>query len=334
MKLFRRNKKYYYIKYVDVDGQEKRVSTGKKRKDEALIVLSKLKENINSKKQKITNFSSLKSEYLAYCQLHFSEKYYKNMTYTLNSFSNLYGKNNISSINKNMLSTFLEDKIRNNKLHQAHQHFRNIRTFFNWAGDNDYIDQSPLARMKPTKLPEKKPIWINENELKEILNNINSNVLKDIYQILFYTGMRANELLSLTWKNIDLEQRVIHIKNSQSFNTKTGKERAIPMTQHVYNILYKQPSRFKGELLFLKNGVKINVDYISKRFKKALMNTGLDKSIHLHSLRHSFASNLIKEGANIYLVSKLLGHSKVSTTEIYSHVRTEDLRKSIELLNN
>ncbi len=160
------------------------------------------------------------------------------MTYTLNSFSNLYDKNNISSINKNMLSTFLEDKIRNNKLHQAHQHFRNLRTFFNWAGDNDYIDQSPLARMKPTKLPEKKPIWINENELKEILNNINSNVLKDIYQILFYTGMRANELLSLTWNNIDLEQSIIFIKNSQSFNTKTGKERAIPMSQHVYNIIY------------------------------------------------------------------------------------------------
>ena len=84
----------------------------------------------------------------------------------------------------------------------------------------------------------------------------------------------------------------------------------------------------------MKNGVKLSVDYVSKQFKKALRSTELDENIHLHSLRHSFASNLMKEGANIFYVSKLLGHSKVSTTEIYSHVRTDDLRKSIELLNN
>lgn len=334
MKLYRRNKKYYYVKYVDEDGQEIRVSTGKKRKDEALNILSEMKQNLISKKPEITNLIILKKKYLKHCKLQYSYKYYKNVTYTLNSFSNFIGSKNISNIKKNSLSTFLDDKIKSNKLHQAHQHFRNLRTFFNWAVDNEYISQSPLIRMKPPKLPEKKPIWMTQNELTQVLSNLNSDMLKDIYQVLFYTGMRANELLSLTWSNIDLKQKIIHIKNSKSFSTKTGKERSIPMTQQVYNIIYKQPSRFKGELLFLKNGVKLNVEYVSKQFKKALRQTELDKDIHLHSLRHSFASNLIKEGANIYLVSKLLGHSKVSTTEIYSHVRTEDLRKSIELLNN
>ena len=188
--------------------------------------------------------------------------------------------------------------------------------------------------MKPPKLPEKKPVWINEHELNKILSNINSKQLKDIYQILFYTGLRVSELLSLTWSNINLEEKLLFIRNSQTFTTKSGKERAIPMSKKVYNIIYGQPSRFRGELLFLKNGFKFSVEHVSKQFKKALRNTELDENIHLHSLRHSFASNLMKEGANIYYVSKLLGHSRVSTTEIYSHVKTDDLRKSIELLNN
>ena len=334
MKLFKRDKKYYYIKYLSKNGQEIRVSTGKKRKDEALKFLSEFKQNLDSQKHNEISFDLVKGKYLKYCKLHFSNKYYINMSYSLNGLSNHIGIQNITSVKKASINIFIDNKIQLNKLHQAHQHFRNMRTFFNWAVDNEYIIKSPLVRMKPPKLPEKKPIWINENELYKILSNVSSKQLKDIYQILFYTGMRASELLSLTWSNINLEEKLLFIRNSQIFTTKSGKERAIPMSEKVYNIIYKQPSRFRGELLFLKNGFKFSVDYISKQFKNALRNTELDKNIHLHSLRHSFASNLMREGANIYYVSKLLGHSRVSTTEIYAHVRTDDLRKSIELLNN
>ena len=334
MQLYKRNKKYYYIKYFDENGCEIRVSTTKTRKDEALKVLSDLKQNLNSTKRKIGSFDSTTSEYLNHIKIRFSKKYYVNMASTLHAFSRQIGSQSINSVKKYSIILFIDHKILSGKLHQAHQHFRNLRTFFNWAVDNEYFTQSPLTRMKSPKLPEKKPTWINENELNEILSNVNSVQLKDIYQILFYTGMRASELLSITWSNIDLQEKVLFIKNSNSFSTKTGKERAIPMIQKVYNVIYKQPTRFKGKLLFMKNGVKLSVDHVSKQFKKALRSTELDENIHLHSLRHSFASNLMKEGANIFYVSKLLGHSKVSTTEIYSHVRTDDLRKSIELLNN
>lgn len=333
MQLYRRNKKYYYVKYFDENGCEVRVSTGKTRKDEALRVLSELKNNLNLRSPKIRTFNSITSEYLSHIKIRLSQKYYVNMCSTLNAFSRQIGSQSINSVKKHLIISFIDQKIISGKLHQAHQQFRNLRTFFNWAVDNDYIEQSPLVRMKPPKLPEKKPVWINENELYEILQHVSSEQLKDVYLVLFYTGMRASELLSMTWSNIDLHEKILFIKNSQSFITKTGKERSIPIIQKAYNIIYKQPSRFKGELLFIKNGVKLSVDHVSKQFKKALRSTELDENIHLHSLRHSFASNLMKEGANIFYVSKLLGHSKVSTTEIYSHVRTDDLRKSIELLN-
>jgi site-specific recombinase XerD len=79
--------------------------------------------------------------------------------------------------------------------------------------------------------------------------------------------------------------------------------------------------------------VKIRVEYVSKRFKKALRKTNLNQNIHLHSLRHSFASNLVKKGENLWKISKLLGHTNISTTEKYSHVRNEDLRASVNLLD-
>jgi len=332
MQLFRRSKKYYYIKYENDSGEEIRLSTRKKRKDEALKVLSEFKEQLENGRNQIYSFGICMKDYLAYCKINHSEKYYNNMKSTLEKFLEQIGNRRISAIKRISVTTFIDKKIIANKPFQANQHFRNLRTFFNFALDNEYITQSPMLRLKPPKLPEKKPLWITEKELTMILDQEESEQLKDIYQILFFTGMRANELLTLTWQNIDLDKKLIFIRNSESFTTKTGKERVLPINNKAFQIINRQPSRFKGRLLFAKNGVKINVDYVSKRFKKALRDTELDGSIHLHSLRHSYASNLINKDESIYNVSKLLGHARVSTTERYAHVKLDQLRQATDRL--
>jgi len=80
-------------------------------------------------------------------------------------------------------------------------------------------------------------------------------------------------------------------------------------------------------------GVKLNEDYISKQFKKAVRSAGLSEDIHFHTLRHSFASNLIQKGASIYVVKELLGHESISTTQIYSHLQSENLSQAVSLLD-
>jgi site-specific recombinase XerD len=89
----------------------------------------------------------------------------------------------------------------------------------------------------------------------------------------------------------------------------------------------------KNGMIFTKNGVKLNVDYVSKQFKKAIRETKLNQNLHLHSLRHSFSSNLIAKGASLYHVSKLLSHSRISTTEKYSHVNMKELRETEKKYN-
>jgi len=77
----------------------------------------------------------------------------------------------------------------------------------------------------------------------------------------------------------------------------------------------------------------LNEDYVSKRFKRAVRSTGLNEDIHFHTLRHSFASNLIQKGASIYVVKELLGHESISTTQIYSHLQSENLSQAVSLLD-
>ena len=79
-------------------------------------------------------------------------------------------------------------------------------------------------------------------------------------------------------------------------------------------------------------GFKLNEDFVSRKFKQAVRKAKLDEGIHFHTLRHSFASNLVQKGVSLYVVKELLGHESITTTQIYSHLQKKNLRDAIDLL--
>ena len=128
-----------------------------------------------------------------------------------------------------------------------------------------------------------------------------------------------------------MDLRTIRIRNKDGFTTKSKKERVIPMNHVVFDILSKIER--KCTYVFSKSQFRFKPDYVSKQFKKCIKATNLNQKIHFHSLRHSFASNLVQKGADIYVVQKLLGHSSISTTQIYSHLNQNNLERAIKLLD-
>ena len=93
--------------------------------------------------------------------------------------------------------------------------------------------------------------------------------------------------------------------------------------------IVKKPNEF---IFYRKPGVKLNSDFISKQFKKAIRKAELSEEIHFHSLRHSFASALVQRGVSLYAVKELLGHENIKTTQIYSHLQKENLMEAVNLL--
>jgi len=140
-----------------------------------------------------------------------------------------------------------------------------------------------------------------------------------------------SEIINLEWDDVDMKAKLIQVKNKDTFTTKSKKERVIPISKSLKKIL--KGINNKEGFVFSNDGNKFNPTYASRSFKKCVRSSGLDDKIHFHTLRHSFASNLAQRGVNIYIIQKLLGHSNITTTQIYSHLQNENLVKAIKVLD-
>jgi len=146
------------------------------------------------------------------------------------------------------------------------------------------------------------------------------------------------------WKDINFEDRTINIFNKEDFRTKTGKQRQIPVSDELFQLLSEllnhntekniltlfNPDKY---IFSLRYGTKMRIDYVSKEFKKVLRKIKLSEKFHFHCLRHTFITNLIKSGVNINYVKEIAGHSEIQTTMNYIHIVTNDLREAVNKIN-
>lgn len=225
-------------------------------------------------------------------------------------------------------------------------YYRTLKAAFNKAVDWGYLKDNYFKKIKLPKRQKINPSYINGEQLKLVTNHLNIGVVKDLVITAFYTGMRLSELVNLTWKNVDLDSRNITV-GDEDFTTKSRDQRYIPICDELYEVLTKISSTNIKEVtplihtlnestkiaryVFCKsNGFQFTGDFFSKNFKKACLSAGIDKSIHFHSLRHSFASNLAQKGVSLYTIKELLGHSSITTTEIYSHLNMDSLKEAMK----
>ena len=237
-------------------------------------------------------------------------------------------------ISTRMIDQFISSIASKSKF-SASLYYRTLKAAFNKAVVWNYIEANPFNKIKIPKVPKSFPVFISENELLEILNNTTSNLMKNIFTTAFYTGMRLGELLNMKWSWIDFSQSIITIKNSSEFNSKNKRERIIPIHPKVKIILQTRfpIGKQHNNLVYSKYAqVKLNEDFVSKQFKKAVRAANLNDKIHFHSLRHSFASALVQRGVSLYAVKELLGHENIKTTQIYSHLQKENLMAVVNLL--
>jgi len=213
-------------------------------------------------------------------------------------------------------------------------YMRTLKAAFNIAIEWNYILSNPFVKVKFKKGQKKKPAFITRDDLEKILIQTENKKMKDIFIFAFNTGCGLGEITQLRWQNIDIRKNVIIIEDDL-FPTKNEKQRIIPISKEflpILNVLGKKTKKAQYYVFGKTNTFPFHNDYVSSSFKMACRKAKMKEEIHFHTLRHSFASNLVIKGVPIIVIMELLGHSSITTTEIYSHTNMEALQSAVSHL--
>ena len=338
MFIFKTKKSPFYQLTYDLNGKRTTVSTKTANQKEAYKFMANFSRESNEPKEQIhfISLSKFRDEYKEYIKLTKSKSYLRSVELSfkqLISFAGDISLNRLSilTLDKFVTSTFARTQ------RGAGLYYRTLKAAFSKAVLWNYLSDNPLKKIKAPKIAKPFPVFISDIELRIILEHTHKEYLKVLFTTAFYTGMRLGELLNMKWNWIDFKHNIITVQCSATFTTKSKKERIIPISpllrSQLSNQLPKVINLENNSFVFTRiNGIKLNEDFISKQFKKSVRAAGLDDKIHFHTLRHSFASQLVQKGVSLYVVKELLGHEDLSTTQIYSHLQKQNLEEAISLL--
>jgi integrase/recombinase XerD len=212
-----------------------------------------------------------------------------------------------------------------------------LKGFYTYLNKIGKINGNPTDPIKEPKLGVHLPTYLTIDEVNKLLDiEINNNFdyrNKAILEFMYATGLRISEVVSLEFKNIDFDDCIVRIMG------KGNKERIVPINDYAIDALkdyinIARPSMLiKGEnnYIFINNhGNKMTRQGIFKMIKKECVLKGITKEISPHTLRHTFATHLLENGADLRVIQELLGHSDISTTQIYTHVSNDKLKKDYQ----
>jgi tyrosine recombinase XerC len=215
-----------------------------------------------------------------------------------------------------------------------------LRTFFKYLHKFQYINSNPAENLSAPKRPKSLPKFLTDDEMENILDNVNINTPaglrnKAILELLWATGMRVSELSGLNFEDLNLEENEIRVFG------KGAKERIVLVSQRAKKYLIQyiesargliskdnpQPQSSTSPVFINKTGYRLQNKTIRNVINDIVDKIQLPKHVTPHVFRHSFATRMIENGADLRVVQELLGHSSISNTQIYTHVSTQHLKQ-------
>ena len=259
-----------------------------------------------------------------------SKNTYDSYRYNLIKISNYFNNESLIKLTEDDIRMFIYNSKESSK---SNAHYITVlKSFYDYMQDLEIIKNNPCENIKMPKLEKRLPKFLTEEEVDKLLNIKLQKPIdyrnKAMLELLYATGMRISEMLNLQLSNINEDDAIVKVVG------KGSKERIIPLSDITIKYLKMYIEEYRKYILKTKQSEYLFVNYNGSRmsrqgFFKILKNlcdlSGIKKEISPHILRHSFATHLLNNGADLRVIQELLGHENISTTEIYSHISKEKI---------
>lgn len=215
-----------------------------------------------------------------------------------------------------------------------------LRSFYKFLVKRGIVTSNPVTAVRTPKQEKKLPKFLEFDQVKKLLETPPMDGWlgardRAMLEVLYSTGIRVSELVALNMDDIDFLGEVVHIRG------KGKKERITPVSSSALQIIQhyleyrnkraQNNTNFDPKVLFVnKHGKRLSTRSVRRKMDKYLKMAGLDPSISPHTLRHSFATHMLNNGADLRSVQELLGHQSLSTTQVYTHLTTKKLKDVYE----
>ena len=275
------------------------------------------------------------SDFLLYLELdlNYSNNTIKSYDNDIEKLIKFYPQKDILKLSVKDIEKYITD-LHELSASSVSRNISSLRTFYNYFLKLDKIAYNPCDSIKQPKLGNHLPTYLTLEETEKLLDIKIETPFdarnKAILEIMYATGLRISETISLEFKNIDLEECIVRVMG------KGSKERIVPINDYAIESLEDYLNNYRPLLvknsdtnyLFLNNhGGTLTRQGVFKMLKKECLIKGITKNISPHTLRHTFATHLLENGADLRIIQELLGHSDIQTTQIYTHLTNEALHR-------
>lgn len=282
--------------------------------------------------------------YLEYLKVvrKYSEKTIESYRDDLIEYNEFLGNNFVSIVNidleivKKYLKHLYDE--RNLNKNSISRKLSSIRGLYNYLVREEEIDNNYFNKVSNPKKDLYLPKFLNDSEMNKLFEVCSDNSEIDqrdtmVMELLYATGLRVSELVNIKIKDIDIKEKIIKVLG------KGGKERIVIYNNHTARALEKYLNdgyhefnkKNNGYLILNKNGDKLSERYVRNIINKLVRKANLNIKISPHTIRHTFATDMLEEGADLMTVKELLGHESLNTTSIYTHLTNEQIRKTYNM---
>ncbi len=327
---------YWYIDYA-LGGRRvrKRVGRNKRMAELALADIQvKLERGELGFQAKDKNLADFIQEYLEYASSNKASKSHERDVQTLKHFTRLIKAERLAAITTPQMEAYKAHRQKEGaKASTINRELNTVKAMLNKAVAWGYLAKSPAQTVKKLKEHKRQVRYLAPEEIKLLLAEANPR-LKAIIATMLLTGLRRDELIHLTWDDLNFDKKLLSVQAKGGWHPKDYEVRHIPLNERLLQLLDKLKRNKNGDVFVFATGEggALNGNILSRDFRKLCRQCGV-KGASIHTLRHTFASYLAMKGVDLYTVQKLLGHSSIKTTEIYAHLAPDYLRAAIGKLD-